>query len=199
MKKIMFNDALGLTSATIRRCKTQTRRICKEIPYKADVLMNHAYGHYPTNDEVDFEKLLSISPYKIGEEIAIAQSYEDIYYSIPEESRDKNIEQLCHTQGWHNKMFIRTDLMPHRIKITNIKAEHLQDISEEDCKAEGIDYCGGYSESYYLGHGVDIGDKWLKLGNSAIEAFATLIDKISGKGTWEYNPYVYVYDYELSR
>ena len=29
------------------------------------------------------------------------------------------------------------------------------------------------------------------------EAYAALIDKISGKGTWERNPYVFVYDFEL--
>lgn len=29
------------------------------------------------------------------------------------------------------------------------------------------------------------------------EAYAALIDRISGKGTWESNPYVFVYDFEL--
>lgn len=29
------------------------------------------------------------------------------------------------------------------------------------------------------------------------EAFAALIDKVSGKGTWESNPYVFVYEFEL--
>lgn len=29
------------------------------------------------------------------------------------------------------------------------------------------------------------------------EAYAALIDKISGKGTWEGNPWVFVYDFEL--
>lgn len=28
-------------------------------------------------------------------------------------------------------------------------------------------------------------------------AYAALIDKVSGKGTWESNPYVFVYDFEL--
>lgn len=29
------------------------------------------------------------------------------------------------------------------------------------------------------------------------EAFAALIDKISGKGTWDSNPWVFVYEFEL--
>lgn len=31
----------------------------------------------------------------------------------------------------------------------------------------------------------------------AQEAYAALIDKISGKGTWASNPYVFVYEFEL--
>lgn len=193
----MFQDKFGLTAAILNKTKNQTRRICKKIPFSDPTLIKNVYDHYPNDEEVDFDRLLSISPYKLGEVIAIAQSYEEIYYSIPEASRDKNIEQLVNTQGWHNKMFIRTDLMPHRIKITNIRIEHLQDISDEDCKAEGIDYCGGYSENYYLGYGVKVNHSWKKLGNSPKEAYANLIDKISGLGTWENNPYVYVYDFEL--
>lgn len=29
------------------------------------------------------------------------------------------------------------------------------------------------------------------------EAYAALIDKVSGKGTWERNSYVFVYDFEM--
>ena len=29
------------------------------------------------------------------------------------------------------------------------------------------------------------------------EAFAALIDKVSGKGTWKSNPWVFVYEFEL--
>ena len=31
------------------------------------------------------------------------------------------------------------------------------------------------------------------------EAFAALIDKVSGKGTWESNPYVWAYEFELMK
>lgn len=35
--------------------------------------------------------------------------------------------------GWDNKMFVRAEHMPHRIRITDIRVERLQDISDEDC------------------------------------------------------------------
>lgn len=84
--------------------------------------------------------------------------------------------------------------MPHAIRITNIRIERLQDISEEDCLKEGIlrGYDVGSDSTTYWYHG---------LANSSFrtpqEAYASLIDRISGKGTWESNPYVFVYDFDL--
>ena len=48
-------------------------------------------------------------------------------------------DDLRDKPGWNNKMFVRADLMPHRIKITGIKLERLQDISEEDIYKEGFE------------------------------------------------------------
>lgn len=91
-------------------------------------------------------------------------------------------------------MFVRADLMPHHIRITDISVERLQDISGGDCLKEGI-WCDdnvGLEGPTYWYHG---------LANSSFrtpqEAYASLIDRISGKGTWVSNPYVYVYDFEL--
>lgn len=102
--------------------------------------------------------------------------------------------ELIKQPGWKNKMFVKADLMPHHICITNIRVERLQDISEEDCLKEGIwrdDNVGLEGVTYWY-HG---------LANSSFrtakEAYASLIDKISGKGTWESNPWVFVYDFEL--
>lgn len=36
-----------------------------------------------------------------------------------------------------------------------------------------------------------------ELSTTPREVYANLIDRISGKGTWESNPYVFVYDFEL--
>lgn len=76
----------------------------------------------------------------------------------------------------YNKLFVKPELMPHKIRIVNWKVERLQDISNEDCMKEGIltDDISMYRR-----------------------IFASLIDKINGKGTWERNPYVFVYEFEL--
>lgn len=179
MKKIMFNDKYGLTQSVLKGRKTQTRRIL--LPHTVQELRN---GN-------DYQEVIRLySGYKVREEVAVAQKYKDIALDMPVELAAELIKQ----PGWNNKMFVKANLMPHRIRITNIRVERLQDISEDDCLKEGIwrdDNVGLEGVTYWY-HG---------LANSSFrtakEAYASLIDKISGKGTWERNPYVFVYDFEL--
>ena len=100
-------------------------------------------------------------------------------------------------KGWGNKMFVKAEYMPHRIRITNIRAERLQDISEEDCLKEGIKFDFLYDEKFPYFFTVQNKHKSRWNFRTAKEAFAALIDKTSGKGTWDKNPWVFVYEFEL--
>jgi hypothetical protein len=83
--------------------------------------------------------------------------------------------------------------MPHRIRITGVKVERLQDISEEDCLREGL--LAGKQEPKMYGFKLPKGTV-LSFMNPH-DAFAALIDRICGRGTWQSNPWVYVYTFEL--
>ena len=123
--------------------------------------------------------------------VAVAQSYEQIYNEQGLETMDMLVQQLKNSKGWNNKMFVRADMMPNQIRITNVRIERLQDISDEDCLKEGIRKVvneNGIDVQYYVAHAACF--------ENPREAFAYLIDKVSGKETWERNPYVYVYDFE---
>lgn len=109
------------------------------------------------------------------------------------------IAYLEDTPGWSNKMYVVADLMPHKIRITNIRVERLQDICEEDCYREGIykkTLCPPGDIDYF--YHSEPRSKW-EVYPSAREAFAGLIDKVSGKGTWQANPYCFCYTFELIR
>lgn len=192
----MFNDNFGLTKAVLEGRKTMTRRI---IDYKTLSGAND-YVQRIHGTGLDFlDYLLEHSRYKVGERIAVAQSYSELSWDARFYERLRSMcERLPQYElaGWDNKMFVRSDLMPHRIRITDIKVEHLQGITEEDCMREGIEWCHG-SQSYYVNYIPETGFRYWLRGQTAREAFASLIDKISGKGTWDKNPYVFAYTFEL--
>lgn len=214
MKKIMFNDRYGLTQAVLEGRKTMTRRIIPDIwidfprsgrqkaviaGLDSQVLMmdlSHVLGE---NCLYSAERKYQPKYYK-GDEVAVAQAYSSVFDELEanvslQEARP--ILEQSESAGWDNKMFVRADLMPHRIRITDIKVERLRDISEDDCMKEGImegEFMNTWDTFYF--------DMWGDVPNHITfktphAAFASLIDRISGKGTWERNPWVYVYEFEL--
>lgn len=203
MKKIMFSDFYGLTKAVLEGRKTQTRRIAHISRYEFDVV-NYEYPSAPLGLR---RSILDISKYKINEIIAIAQSYKDIFTEFsqnPNQQLNIGVKNPTDTAGWTNKMFVRGDLMPHQIRITDVRVEKLQDISGNDCLKEGVvvnepKIKGGinmyYPCEYLRSCAKEVG--WGRVFHTPREAFAHLINKVSKKDVWEENPYVFVYDFEL--
>ena len=151
-------------------------------------------------DESEFDEGQILPKYKVGEVVAVAQSYRDCggvnEYGVP--MWEIISQRVGGTNaGWDNKMFVRGDLMPHKIHITDVRVERLQDISDEDCIKEGVRKVvneDGIYVQYYVGKG----DNACSFENPR-KAFAHLINKVSRKDVWEENPYVFVYDFELAK
>ena len=141
MKKINFSDRYRLTQAVLEGRKTMTRRIItcpREFKgkwvagfYIYRRMSDNAIINWPCmydDNEIAFDEGEILPKYKIGEVVAIAQRYYEIGIDpFP----------FCEA-GWNNKMFVRSDLMPHHIRITDVRVERLQDISDEDCLKEGV-------------------------------------------------------------
>lgn len=198
MQKIMFNDRYGLTDAVIEGRKTMTRRLVSDRLWEMwtnyDDFCNSVIGGIARGGtsvsreyyrECDFFK--DKCGYKVGEVVAVAQCYNDVV---------REFTDLAFVPGSTNKMFVRADLMPHQIRITGVRCERLRDISDEDCLKEGINA----SNSHEIGYGIP----WVYefAGSKMVyytprEAFAALIDKVSGRGTWKSNPWVVAYEFEL--
>ncbi len=192
----MFNDRYGLTQAVIEGRKTMTRRI---VPTKTRLRRALAVIHDEPHGS-EQEEYLKSAYYKVGEIVAVAQNYANAFSSI----RGIPVYGADRSPGWGNKMFVRADLMPHQIRITGIKCERLQDISDEDCLKEGIfvnEYFGNGKKCHHYGFdGFFNGTEgWFARGwfDTPREAFAELIDKVCRKGTWASNPWTMVYEFEL--
>lgn len=176
----MFNDRYGLTQAAIEGRKTVTRRLS-------------GISAYPR--------------YKVGEIVAVAQSYNDATKEYPHLKTTLVGHDIMGSEpGCRNKMFVRADLMPHRICITDVRCERLQEISDADCLREGIfvnEYFGNGGKCRHYGFDGFLNGRegWFARGwyDTPRAAFASLIDNVSGLGTWERNPWVVVYEFEMVR
>ncbi len=213
----MFNDEFRLTQAVLNGRKTMTRRIieideCVRFPIirfrplenweKKVVNPNYVFnGHvYAVYNELDLLCHLVKPRYEIGEVVAIAQSYKDSGYSpdsLDRHPKDLSIRGLMkNSAGWNNKMFVKSYACKHHIKITNVKVERLQDISDEDCLKEGIIHAYTDNNGIKRYHTPHTKRGYLST-DVAQQAFSFLIDKVSGKGTWESNPFVFAYEFVL--
>ena len=205
MKKIMFKDRFGLTEAVLSGKKTMTRRILKcpkkfkgvedvELEFHKRLGQDFYYDCVVVDGNGHEVGQLPL-PYEIGDVVAIAQSYHDLNKSgfvAPE-----RYEHTCESSfGYKNKMYVKAELMPHHIRITDLWFERLQDISDEDCLKEGVvkgDFKDFPQQMYFPYKGCkDTEVMWTPQG-----AFHILIDKVSGKGTWDSNPWVVAYTFEL--
>jgi hypothetical protein len=170
MKGIMFNERFGLESAVLYGTKTRTWRADKQPRYE------------------------------VGEIVAIKQCYCLIYgensdFLERKVSKDVLINEIFTCAGWRNKMFVKNELMPHRIRITSVKKCRLQDLTDEECLKEGIKL----KELYFFNlkvlayHYRNSKDYY----ENAKQAFSNLINELNGKGYWESNTDGYAYEFEL--
>lgn len=197
MKKMMFNDRYGLTQAVIHGRKTVTRRVVKDAWWpiykiEAEGMRGDLINVIANNGKLVIERKC---PYKIGEIVAVAQRYDSFLHPNNGVIEHDYQTTALASKGWDNKMFVKADLMPHQIQIRDIRIERLQDISDIDCIKEGIRHA--YAESILGMHGyIDCEGTGLWF-NTPREAFASLIDKVSGRGTWDRNPFVWRIEFKL--
>lgn len=222
MRKMMFSTVCGLEQGVPARTKDMTRRIEKGLEQLPTKKADDEY--FITHWEGDrflvrkyaqgalLEQAYAIPNFRVGEVVAIGQSYRQIHedmkigragdYDHFKEAFIRDDDEWINTKapesyGWHNKMYVKAELMPHRFEITSIALQHLQDISDEDCMREGImegEFMNTWDRYYY--------DQWGDVANHITfktprQAFASLIDKVSGRGTWDSNPWVMAYSLKL--
>ena len=210
MKKIMFNDKFQLTNAVLEGRKTQTRRIVPKDFFSLtwDEKNGTLWYENSMGDFIDVRNS-KYALYKVCEVVAVAQSYKTLGYNydaLDISPKDFHISRgiLGKSKGWNNKMFVRAEACKHKIRITDVRVEKLQEISDDDCLKEGVvvnepKIKGGinmyYPCEYLRSCAKEVG--WGRVFHTPREAFAHLINKVSRKDVWQENPYVFVYDFEL--
>lgn len=110
---------------------------------------------------------------------------------------------------WKPSIFMRKSACRLFLKVTGVRVERLQDISEDDAKKEGVetsfasDSIHYEHESFknYTWHGDGGDDSFSGFSDtkSAKDSFQSLWYKINNKASWEENPFVWVYEFEVLR
>lgn len=207
----MFKDRFGLTEAVLSGKKTMTRRILKcpkkfkgvedvELEFHKRLGQDFYYDCVVVDGNGHELGQLPL-PYEIGDVVAIAQSYFSLNKSgfvAPEWC-----EHTCESSfGYKNKMYVKSELMPHHIRITDLWFERLQDISDEDAMKEGICENDELEIDKFTPWPLTV--KPYKYNCDNVKAFCApryafkhLIEKVCGGGTWNSNPWVVAYTFEL--
>lgn len=93
---------------------------------------------------------------------------------------------------WDKKSSIHMPRWASRLTliVTDVRVQRLQEISEEDAIAEGLEWV---SPTWGI---QGIANSWTGL---AVEAYAALWDHINGTGAWETNPWIVAYSFSVNR
>lgn len=192
MKGILFKPETNLAIREGR--KTQTRRLVKA---------NIAFGRGGIVLDLD-DGLREIKPkYRVGEIVYVKEGWRAADEpDRPQESLSRagyggRIEYRSdHTEsrfGWLNAQAMPEWASRIKLKITAVRSERLQEISEEDAKAEGIEQATPGNITLYR----DYSGKDAVFGSSPIVSYRSLWDSINKPpNDWDANPIVWVYSFE---
>ena len=105
----------------------------------------------------------------------------------PEKTRPGKLRPGIHMPRWASRI---------SLEITALRAERLQDISDADARAEGIEGMAGDPECGYRNYLDQSGKDWTL---SPRESFQSLWESINGPASWAKNPWVWVVEFERAQ
>lgn len=103
---------------------------------------------------------------------------------------------------WKSPIFMPRWASRITLEVTAVKCELLQDISEQDCESEGSEVCENPDHGFISALPGDMG----RIGcpicghdskNWAVNQYIKLWEKINGEGSWDKNPWVWVYSFTV--
>lgn len=212
MKSVIFNERYGMETATLTGIKQRDTRYEKCCGFILDglrlgltrvVFEHNEIRTYSANNSYIVHK----TKYVPNDIVAIKQSYQTVWRNMPSRiQRPIFKKKYENTPGWTNKQLVKASEMPHQIKILTVDICRLNDISDKESIAEGIEYVGdeyadGVNDYFYryYNYKLKFEHQHQKIGyfSKARYAFASLFSKLTYKNMWRINPYVIVYTFEL--
>jgi hypothetical protein len=195
MKPILFSTPM--VQAILDGKKTQTRRIMKPQPSSADET-GIWYKMKSGGESLDCFP----QPVRVGDVLYVRETFAacetpfgDYLYKADYQTASKADLDI---KKWSPSLHMPTDAARIFLRITAVKTERLQDISEQDAIKEGIERVGSYHNTEG-GAGMNLYENYLAKGNNQLlpfDSFKTLWQSINGPESWNQNPWVWAYTFE---
>jgi hypothetical protein len=200
MKQTPILFSTPMVQAILEGRKAQTRRVIKPQPF-----LNKQY-HYAngnrewmewfsmrgSNNDTP-ESWIQFCPYgKVGDVLWVRESYCPNYFDDKthgyKSDWNKVATEYIPEPKWKSSIHMPKAACRIWLKITNVRVERLQDISEEDAAAEGIEVLNIPAWKNYI-DSFDYCEK-------AHESFKTLWKSNNSEESWNDNPWVWVIEFE---
>lgn len=176
---ILFSTPM--VQAILEGRKTQTRRIIKD-----ELLQNST-----PDDDLEFLLLTIIYKYKVGDVLWVRETFRAIDQEVGSPRFEyKATEVINLIDKWKPSLFMPKQACRIFLKIKSIRVERLQDISQEDAQAEGVEFVEGINGNLYFNYLTK------EYGCNERFSFMTLWESINGDGSWNKNPFVWLYEFE---
>lgn len=175
-RPILFNTEMVM--ALLEGRKTCTRRVLKQ-PFEV-----HPNG-YITKPRGTERLCPYIPPYQPGDILYVRETWCKGSYGDEKEKYYYKADNNNFFCTWHPSIHMPKEAARIWLKVTEVRAEHLQDITEEQAISEGI-----FIDKYNLDCGYDYDSEFAFLWNSTIKK-----SDLDVYG-WLANPYVWVIEFE---
>jgi hypothetical protein len=214
-KPILFSTEM--VRAILDNRKSQTRRFVKLTEFGLSDTPGYKY-HFRDKrllwNDVNDNLFTKFAPYKVGDRLYVRESFWLVdcplggfpYYLFEDEFKLYQDEKWYNSRSlefWGGREWMGKPSFGHKpsihmpkeisrisLEVTGVRVERLQDITEEDARAEGVesfiyDGCGVYKD--YGG---------MPYCMSAKESYRTLWESLYGRESWEANPWLFVYEFK---
>ncbi|OQS36130.1 hypothetical protein B0T45_16700 [Chromobacterium haemolyticum] len=198
-KPIPFHG--DMIRALLAGTKTQTRRIIKPQPDATEERLRELgawIDGFTLSQQVDgawqHGFIDAKCPYgQPGDRLWVRETYTDAGCRLTYRA-DEDDGAHCVVEKWIPLIHMPRAACRLVLEITEVRVERLQDISNEDCIAEGINRIAHGREGYFYHHQRTEPDRhnWCHPD----DAYKELWESLYGAGSWDANPWVWVIEFK---
>ena len=207
IKPILFGTPM--VQGILEDRKNQTRRtqglkIINENPDDWENIFQDKDGNwFASTESAEGDCLYPVEcPKQIGDILWVRETFEIVPIETASVyTADSNVQKKLRYKAdgedsfekWKPSIFMPKSACRIFLKVTNVRVERLNDITEEDAISEGIIKHSDYGSTGYI---LYTEPEAAYTDIDAVYSFESLWESINGKESWEANPWVWVYDFK---